>query len=292
MLKYDAAGPWYKERLKKNIEIIQNLSAKEYPALFKYLNAYSGGIKRKLIHLMEVGLEIKRYAEYKRDSDSPGWFFSASIRYLSKRFDGALDSWVHSLAVATLFELLEKRKVPRSGKPQNKGDTKSIKRTLKRFERLNHLRIIPFNKRLYDDSRYCFPYYSEQVLAFADERAQVLLDYGLTTGRVSAESLNLIFGKEVANQAYADMRRLKDRSLKAMEELTFAVKMVVGIKGYAYPSDVVYEAQGDAAYLRKKWEQLEPIFLHNLGLIKSCPSREEKELLGLTSGAHIIRYKT
>ncbi|MEA5016514.1 MAG: hypothetical protein VB099_18320 [Candidatus Limiplasma sp.] len=195
------------------------------------------------------------------------------------------------MAVAALFELLEKRKVPRSGIAQNKGDTKSKKRTLKRFMRLHSLGKIPLNRRLYDDTRYCFPPYTDQALAFADTRAQVLLDYGLTTGRVSAEALTLIFGREVANRVYADMRRLKVKSLNAIEELKIAVKMVVAIKGYAYPRDVVCEAQGDTAYLKKKWDQLEPIFLHTLGLIKSRPSHEEKELLGLTSDDYIIRYK-
>lgn len=110
---------------------------------------------------------------------------------------------------------------------------------------------IPLGKLLYDDSRYCFPPYTDQVLSFADTRAQVLLDYGLTTGRVSAEALTLIFGRKVANRVYADMRRLKNKSLDAMEDLKIAAKMVVAIKGYAYPYDVVCEAQGDTAYLKK-----------------------------------------
>lgn len=306
----------WKEELRKNYETLQRLLSSEdmiFPALQKRLKGYNASLGRKLGNLLQYAIAYGTEDDRQfisRDDGCRGYEFACSFEMMTRLYKGSCETWSRSVLTLSALGLIYQHKPDMHDEGYNTpAQQYSVERAAQRSEETG--------RKMHPVTWYSFPRYTDRVLREAEGRAQQLSS--VSTGRINKDSIRDKLGSDRANIAADTPFRMRESTQDLREVLKDIAASMIEQDGYTTEqaikrtarkkllpvieipdgqdlfslSDDIAKAMVRVGYEEKNIERALkaylPQMLEECGWKNSRPTTEERERLGLTSWAWIIR---
>ena len=269
-----------------NTEILLNLDAEQYPALWKKLYWHKGSYLARLLHIHEYAASKEAAAHI--TADGKALFFFA-VGYMVKIYGGSTETWNACLKFSAAVGMLE------IIKPTEKTMLDAMRKSAKAAQGKDRKAIL----------WYYIPPYTPAILDRAESRAAAFAAQGFNTTGMTKTTLIEAFGQDMANHCLIDGRTVSREEKRAEKEIIKAIKGGILQQGYTTKEEVMRQARKQLVKAHKRMSKAEAEGLivrlwenrgkHLLAVAHAYyhrPNKAEKEHFALRGNGWIITAAT
>lgn len=262
----------YRQRVKGNREIIEQLSAEQYPCLYRLLNARGGAMRQRLLYLLGIAVDTKN----QEGGEHGYWFFMPLSKMAgSSGIAKTRDTWKKTIILLCCLGLIE-RQIP----TEESADTPYRQQAVEYAREHGKQRATAF---------FSVPEYNPRQLEYIESKARKWLESGANLQHFSKTTIIDTFGSAIANRVYQDERRKPKRTNEAEYELIETLLFLLERKQYTTRDELLSLAhQTGQRAAKATWERAGRLILAAAGARHYRPTAAEKERLGLEGNRWII----
>lgn len=274
----------YKSRIFGNIFKLENLSAKEFPFLHKFLYARKGAQLKRLLFILEMARDTEN-----QERDRWGyWLILPQSRMveLGKEFGVTALTWYRAVILFASMGLI-KREIPTEETANTPYRKRAIEYAIKNGDR----KAAQFIQ---------IPNYSARQLKYIEKQAKKWIKRKATTYRLSKSTIIEVFGTCIADRVYQDERHTPFTDKEAEAQITKALVSILATSPYTTKEAVIQAAarklgrqlkvSRDVAQIitEKAWGRAHTRLLKAESLVYKRPTAAEIERFSLPGHGWII----
>lgn len=279
----------YRRQLKENMDILLQLDACKYPTLAKELTRYKGALCKRLIQFMEHLTEYT-FAAYHDRRDAACHF--VSLETLVKKYGGSQQTWHSYIVYWAALGLVERRKITSLGKLAHSAMAISYQRSKDNAHR--------------PVSWYHVPSFTSALLDQAEQTAARFEREGISRSNLSMAGLMEAVGEKAARKAIIHSYKPSVLDQEAERAFLSEIRRTIDEYGYSTKNQIMRAVVGIwhewfykdrpplyqwKTTVNRVWKNRSKRILKAAEAVYSRPTRQEKDIFGLSEDHWIIRKK-